>query len=79
MTHTRSVCVGVAETGQGSEGGRRESSLLTFAALLVTQKRDKKNPFYDFSQKSLTNKKTRLFRTLEKRVIMPAYRVICLN
>ena len=35
----------------GSEGGWRESSLLTFAALLVTQKRDKKNPFYDFSQK----------------------------
>ena len=26
----------------GSEGGRRESSLLTFAALLVTQKRDKR-------------------------------------
>ena len=25
----------------GSQGGRRESSLLTFAALLVTQKRDK--------------------------------------
>ena len=25
----------------GSEGGRRESSLLTFAALLVIQKRDK--------------------------------------
>ena len=35
----------------GSQRGRRESSLLTFAALLVTQKRDKKNPFYDFSQK----------------------------
>ena len=26
----------------GSEGGRREPSLLTFAALLVTQKRDKR-------------------------------------
>jgi hypothetical protein len=43
---------------RGSEGGRRESSLLTFAALLVTQKRDKKNPFYDFSQKSLQIKNT---------------------
>ena len=29
----------------GSEGGRRESSLLTFAALLVIQKREKKNTF----------------------------------
>ena len=36
-------------------------------------------PFYDFSQKIPTNKKTRLFRALGKRVIMPAYRVICLN
>ena len=30
LTNARSALVGVAETGQGSEGGRRESSLLTF-------------------------------------------------
>ena len=29
----------------GSEGGRRESSLLTFAALLVIQKRDKRKVY----------------------------------
>ena len=35
---------GVAETEytKSQQGGRRESSLLTFGALLVTQKRDKR-------------------------------------
>ena len=41
LTNARSALVGVAETGQGLEGGRRESSLLTFAALFVSEKRDK--------------------------------------
>ena len=30
----------------GSEGGRRESSLLTFAALFVSEKREKKKSFF---------------------------------
>ena len=34
LTNARSALVGVAETGQGSEGGRRESSLLTFGTFL---------------------------------------------
>ena len=42
LTNARSALVGVAETGQGSEGGRRKSSLLTFAALFVSEKRDKR-------------------------------------
>ena len=41
LTNARSALVGVAETGQGLQGGRRESSLLTFAALFVSEKRDK--------------------------------------
>ena len=32
----------------GSEGGRRESSLLTFAALFVSEKREKKKKFLYF-------------------------------
>ena len=36
-------------------------------------------PLLRFFAKNPQKQKTRLFRTLEKRVIMPAYRVICLN
>ena len=32
----------------GSEGGRRKSSLLTFAALFVSEKREKKKSFFKF-------------------------------
>ena len=41
LTNARSALVGVAETGQGLQGGRRESFLLTFAALFVSEKCDK--------------------------------------
>ena len=55
LTNARSALVGVAETGQGLEGGRRESSLLTFAALFVTKKREKRKEFLVFFKKDTSS------------------------
>ncbi len=38
----------LVHAASGSEGGRRESSLLTFAALFVSEKRDKRKAYLCF-------------------------------
>ena len=58
---------------------REGNTLLYDFWYFSSQKSTLHPPFTIFRKKSPTNKKTRLFRALEKRVIMPAYRVICLN
>ena len=46
--HFQRACRQCVHAAGGSEGGRRESSLLTFAALFVSEKRDKRKVFLRF-------------------------------
>ena len=53
------------------------SSFCPFRSFRTSEKNSK--TLFTIFRKNPHKQKTRLFRTLEKYVIMPAYRVICLN